>query len=138
MSGNSHIVLVIKTNVDSLILGDTVVYRPEGYNPILNYDILTSFPVPLAVVGVDEPQYVYHQYLNTHPNPAVVSTAINIPCQGEEYQLQVSNTQGKLVHAEAVKGCQSFELNMSEWEQGVYILRLSNGNIHYQNRVVKK
>ena len=137
MSGNNHVVLILETLADSLNLSDTVVYRPENHPPTVYYYTLTSFRIPTAV-NVNEPQYVYHQYLNTHPNPVAVSTTINIPCQEEEYQLQISNTQGKLVHAEAVKGCQSFELNMSEWKQGVYILRLSNGNIHYQNSIIKK
>ena len=75
-----------------------------------------------------------------YPNP--LNNELNVMVglsNGESYQLEVTNLQGKLVHQEnRTYDNGMHKLNTSEWNSGMYILSVTNKHATKHMKFVKK
>lgn len=74
-------------------------------------------------------------YFNIYPNPS--KAIFNIQRQGfENMQLSVYDITGKLVHEEKNIVTSNHSLNLSNLAQGIYFLKISEGNIQTAKRLM--
>ena len=72
--------------------------------------------------------------LNILPNPITDMAIISVSC-GDHYSIEVIGAQGELVHKNEVSGAFSKSVDFSEFDSGIYFVRLIDSK---GNSVVKK
>jgi len=74
----------------------------------------------------------YSEELTIYPNPVSYNYFMKLPADpGSDISVEYYNTQGKFIQAEVVKydsAAAAVQLNASQLEQGVYILRIKSAN----------
>jgi len=71
------------------------------------------------------------------PNPAKDKFVVTLPNTVENAQLEVFNVLGKRVLAKEISDIDS-TVNVSNWNSGIYLVRISNGETSQTKRLVKQ
>jgi para-nitrobenzyl esterase len=94
------------------------------------WDDITGFVACTnPVIGVSE---VSDANVGVYPNPAAESFTVNIP--GESFRVHVTDISGKLVYAGT--GTDLLQVDVSNWQSGVYLLQLTTGTTVYTRKLV--
>ena len=111
----------------------TVYYRLKQVDFDGAYEYSDIRVVRFDAVGNDMQLVAYPNPMNNELNVMVGLT------NGESYQLEVTNLQGKLVHQENHTYDNGIhKLNTSEWNSGMYIVRVATKHATKHMKVVKK
>jgi hypothetical protein len=75
---------------------------------------------------------------NISPNPASLNLNVNIPSSIEDATLRVFDLLGKKVLEQEVGGIQTVSVDVSKWNTGVYIVRVSSDDVTQTKRFIKQ
>ena len=75
---------------------------------------------------------------NISPNPASLNLNVNIPSTIENATLRVFDLLGKKVLEQEVGGIQTVSVDVSKWNTGVYIVRISSDDVTQTKRFIKQ
>ncbi len=101
----------------------------------LNSDIL-EVPISSVLSIEDLQQFSFEMY----PNPSSSYVSLGIPSDiNSEFSLTISDLSGKNVFiTEVQKGNQSINLDISNYESGIYLISLRGASHFSQSRLIKK
>jgi len=106
---------------------------PLGYSEV-NTDLDDNDPNTTDMVSVN---LTTLQNITLYPNPTTGLIQIKgLSTQGEAYQLQISDTQGKVLLAKQLPKQVDFQLQLNRWAKGIYLLKVSNDQYIYHNKVM--
>jgi hypothetical protein len=157
----------VKIYMDGVLTAEsgTITNRPMAFKPVLNYIGRSQFSADPTFNGSIDDFRVYNyelsasevaqlaQLVSTNvtqqnkggeltvwPNPANDILKITyLPGTGaNNANLQLYNTAGRLVLAETIQGIYETEMDVSALPNGIYLLKLTNGNETTTKRVVVK
>ncbi|MEM5564427.1 T9SS type A sorting domain-containing protein [Psychroserpens sp. AS72] len=75
---------------------------------------------------------------NISPNPASLNLNVSIPSSIENATLRVFDLLGKKVIEEEVGSLQTISVDVSKWNTGVYIVRVSSDDVTQTKRFIKQ
>lgn len=94
------------------------------------WDDITGFVACTnPVIGVSE---VSDAHVAVYPNPAAENFIVNIP--RESFRVQITDISGKLVYT--TTGTDLLQVDVSNWQSGVYLLQLTTGTTIYKRKLV--
>lgn len=76
--------------------------------------------------------------INVYPNPADDNLYVAVSESMAEANITVLNLEGQVVLQNALHNQKAFNLDLSDLSEGVYLLKLNNGNASYSKRFMKK
>ena len=77
------------------------------------------------------------QSFSIYPNPGTSHLNINLPYQSSNTKVEVFNVLGKQIFSQVFSGL-STSINISKWNSGVYLIRLSNDEGNVTKRFIKQ
>lgn len=93
-------------------------------------------------LNLDVNDYITNDFVHIYPNPASELIILELDLKDQStINLEVENTLGQLLINESiysVSGPFTFQLNISDLPQGVYILKLQNGNQVTSKKIIKQ
>ena len=84
-------------------------------------------------LGVDEKNI---RDFKMSPNPVTTEIFIELPGFVENLHIEVHDILGKLIYSQPVESLRS-SINVSAWAKGVYVMKLTNGDISQTRRFIK-
>lgn len=114
--------------------------RYEGHDPIDNGIVDLVLPLHVGINNVDAVLFEVGQNV---PNPAVNNTAIYVNTQKTgKIQLTVNNVLGQVVYTDVNAGtslgAHVFELNVSDFDSGLYFYTITVGNSSVSKKMLVK
>lgn len=111
----------------------------------ISYTVYTNYSQGCAHENVafrsqySESQYAEISDLEVFPNPASERLNVIIPNPKVVSTLQISNINGEvLIHRKVSNGQTSFDVNLSEFPAGIYIVKCQQGSDNYSTKFVKQ
>jgi hypothetical protein len=108
-------------------------------------DQYTSQPDTVVITvekktGIDDDELISPKQVQVYPNPTTGLLTISMEDYlGQSPLVEVFNSMGQLVlKTESAVDARNIEIDMSAYSQGIYTLRISVGNKHFQQKIVKK
>jgi len=116
-----------------------------------NYDYITSNGVcpedtSNVVVNVDDGcnylnlQEVYFGTMDVYPNPTSGTIYISNDGSTEEFNYEITDVNGKVIASKesAINGTELTEINLANFEPGIYMIKVHNDNAAKTFRIVKQ
>jgi len=113
--------------------------HPEGCSPSLKSDYGSSMSNVLYVETEDEIEGILekqNKQITIYPSPARDMVTIMIPGYTNPVLAGLVNVSGQLVH-EFIISAGSYELDISSFPEGIYILHLNMGNKPLKTKIIK-
>lgn len=71
------------------------------------------------------------------PNPATSQIAIELPSQIENGRASIYNILGEMLYSQPLNSLNT-TINIAAWSDGVYLIKIGNGNLSTTKRFIKK
>jgi len=111
--------------------GESTSFRP-GYHGFLNK---SDKNITFSLLSVDRPNDI--QFAMS-PNPASSNVNIVLPSHLQKADIQIFDVLGKRIYSGNIKNTHVFNVNVSSWNSGVYLVRITNDSGTLTKRFVKK
>jgi hypothetical protein len=86
--------------------------------------------IPAAIAGVQSPQE-----MKLYPQPAVNALNVALPASTDQYELSVSDVQGRMLKQAVVRGG-DYQLDVADLPNGTYFLRASSSGDEFARRFI--
>ena len=119
----------LQTDGKVLIGGDFVAYNQVGKNNIAR---IQNSSLPLAINNVR------HNTFTIFPNPSTGIFNIQTENSISNANITVADLNGRIVHETKAENLESKSLDLSNLQNGIYILNVSNGDFNHSQKIVKQ
>jgi hypothetical protein len=116
------------------------VYKKDGSissTPLLSIQYLSFLPI----TGIFTPETETTSTLMLYPNP--VQDVLNVAYQANDIkaviQIEVLSIDGRVIYTESYDSQKStlHTINVSEWQRGLYLVRINNGTELITKKIIK-
>ena len=119
----------LQTDGKVLIGGDFVAYNQVGKNNIAR---IQNSSLPLSINNVR------HNTFTIFPNPSTGIFNIQTENSISNANITVADLNGRIVHETKAENLESKSLDLSNLQNGIYILNVSNGDFNYFQKIIKQ
>lgn len=129
-AGNSNVILDYHF-VDMEAMGNIIYYRLKQVDYNGQYDHSKT----IVVSKEDNEQ----MEVTAYPNPVQNRLSIRFSDEQEKVLLEITDMNGRKLYEKEYSSVSDIQINTSNWNAGIYLLRISSGNaVHYQKLVKEK
>lgn len=108
----------------------TVIDGEGGWIGITPFELLTD----VSINAVDD---LLYKYVQVYPNPTSSSFSVSIDKAGE-YNMELFDIEGKKILSKVVNGESTSNIDLSQFNSGIYLLKLNNDKYNYIQKIVKQ
>ncbi|HET8810090.1 MAG TPA: T9SS type A sorting domain-containing protein [Flavobacteriaceae bacterium] len=106
-----------------------------GTNPYgCNFHTNMSGTITVLALSIDERSI---REFSIVPNPATSEIAIELPSQIENGRASIYNILGEMLYSQPLNSLNT-TINIAAWSDGVYLIKIGNGNVSTTKRFIKK
>ena len=105
----------INNCVDSILVQNAISVGPLNINELIDLNSINIYPTPAIDI-------LYLDYLN----------------ENEKYEIYLMDLTGKILFNESISGKEKHHINISNYADGIYMIKIINNNNVKINKVIKQ